>query len=64
MSAISGLIRVMEKAARKAGIKLDYKPVDTGYDQAKTVQAYERAHKARTGLTKAIERKGDGRGDS
>ena len=27
----------------KAGIKVDLKPVDTGYDQAKTVQLYERA---------------------
>ena len=27
----------------KAGIKLDFKPVDTSYDQAKTVQVYERA---------------------
>jgi len=26
-----------------SGVKLDFKPVDTGYDQAKTVQAYERA---------------------
>src|SRR5882757_7108940 len=25
------------------GIELQYKPIDTGYDQAKTVQAYERA---------------------
>jgi len=26
-----------------SGVKLDFKPVDTGYDQGKTVQAYERA---------------------
>lgn len=32
-----------ETRGPQAGIKLDYKPVDTGYDQAKTVQAYERA---------------------
>lgn len=32
-----------EARGAKAGIKLDFKPVDTGYDQAKTVQAYERA---------------------
>jgi branched-chain amino acid transport system substrate-binding protein len=32
-----------ETRGAKLGIKLDYKPVDTGYDQAKTVQAYERA---------------------
>lgn len=29
--------------AAKVGIKLDYKPYDTGYDPAKSVQAYERA---------------------
>lgn len=32
-----------ETRGATAGIKLDFKPVDTGYDQAKTVQAYERA---------------------
>lgn len=32
-----------ETRGPKAGIKLEFKPVDTGYDQAKTVQAYERA---------------------
>src|SRR5258706_13336962 len=32
-----------ETRGAAAGIKLDFKPVDTGYDQAKTVQAYERA---------------------
>lgn len=32
-----------ETRGPKSGIKLDFKPVDTGYDQAKTVQAYERA---------------------
>lgn len=32
-----------ETRGAKAGIKLDFKPVDTGYDQAKTVQAYNRA---------------------
>jgi len=32
-----------EDRGRKLGVKLEYKPVDTGYDQAKTVQAYERA---------------------
>ena len=32
-----------ETRGAKLGIKLDFKPIDTGYDQAKTVQAYERA---------------------
>lgn len=32
-----------ETRGTKLGLKLDYRPVDTGYDQAKTVQAYERA---------------------
>ncbi len=32
-----------ETRGAQAGIKLDFKPIDTGYDQAKTVQAYERA---------------------
>ncbi len=32
-----------ETRGAKAGIKLEYTPVDTGYDQAKTVQLYERA---------------------
>ena len=32
-----------ETKGRPLGIRLEFKPVDTGYDQAKTVQAYERA---------------------
>lgn len=32
-----------ETRGPKHGVKLQYEPVDTGYDQAKTVQAYERA---------------------
>ncbi len=37
-----------ETRGAKAGIKLEYKPIDTGYDQAKTVQAYERALEDKT----------------
>ncbi len=37
-----------ETRGAKAGIKLEYKPIDTGYDQAKTVQAYERSLEDKT----------------